>query len=256
MAATAPDSEWWGRTIEEQVTRYFHIVYHPRDRAAVLETAAEIDGFYERLAADLGIESLSDDPLYIEVQPRTDLMTYRFNENKLAVPSPGLLPAPADATPGVALKQSIARAIVYRLMEMGGIERDLDSRGRAFADGIRHWEGWDLAGGIQPWNEAGQLVELRKARDEGQLVPVEDINAAWFARESRVASHAEAMLLANYVAKTFGREHFADILKAWPEHKSWREIAPQVLGVRFEEFEAGWLAHLEQVIGPGTVTAH
>jgi len=193
---------------------------------------------------------VGDEPLYIEVQPRTDLMTYRFNENRLTVPAPGLLPAPADASPGVALKQSIARAIVNRLMELSGVERDLDSRGRAFADGIRHWEGWDWAGGVQPWNEAGQLAELRKARDEGKLVPLEDINAAWFARESRVISHAEAMLLADYVAKTFGREHFAKILKSWPEHKTWREIAPNVLHISFDKFEAGWLTYLAQVLGP------
>ncbi|OGO41455.1 MAG: hypothetical protein A2Z04_06845 [Chloroflexi bacterium RBG_16_57_9] len=96
---------------------------------------------------------------------------------------------------------------------------------------------------------------MRKARDEGKLVPVEDINAAWFARESRVVSHAEAMLLTDYVAKTFGREHFADILKAWPEHKTWREIAPNVLHVSFDKFEAGWLTYLAQVLGPETATA-
>jgi hypothetical protein len=83
---TSPDPDLWGRVEEETSTDHFRFVYHPRDRLPVQETAADIEAFYTRITADLGAGDVIDDPLLIEVRPRTDLLTYRFTGGRLAVP--------------------------------------------------------------------------------------------------------------------------------------------------------------------------
>jgi hypothetical protein len=245
---TAPDPEWWGRATEEAKTTHFHFVYHPRDRAAVQGTAAGIEAFYAHLISDLGVEDRVKAPLVIEIEPRTNLMTYRPTGGSLTVPAPGLLPTPVGTSPGVALKQTVARAIAQEVMRNAGGEHWLNRQSLALADGISRWESWNWAGGIPPWNEAGQLADLREARKKGDLPPLDNLTISWTARGGRFMSQAEVTLLADYIAKAYGRERFAGVLKAWPEYASWREIAPAVLGVSFDEFETGWLAYLDQVL--------
>jgi hypothetical protein len=252
---TAPDPEWWGRTTEEVKTAHFDFVYHPRDRAAVQETAAGIEAFYARLISDLGVEDKAKGPLVIKIEPRTDLMTYRPMGGSLIVPAPGLLPTPVGTSPGVALKQTVSQAITQEVMRNAGGMRRLNRQSLTLADGISRWESWNWAGGIPPWNEAGQLTDLREALKKGNLPPLDNLTISWAARGGPFMFQAEATLLADYIAKAYGRERFASVLKAWPAYVSWREIAPAALGVSFDEFQAGWLAYLDQVLGPSPSTA-
>ncbi len=69
-------------------------------------------------------------------------------------------------------------------------------------------------------------------------------------QRGRAVAHVEAIVLADYVARKYGRKQLGRILKAWPDHKGWVEIAPAVLGVSFADFEAGWQAHLDRVLQP------
>ena len=65
------------------------------------------------------------------------------------------------------------------------------------------------------------------------------------------ATWGRTMLLAtviDYAEATYGRERLPVLVTAMSEHGSWETLAPDVYGVPFEEFEAGWQAHLAQLV--------
>jgi len=52
-----------------------------------------------------------------------------------------------------------------------------------------------------------------------------------------------------YLAATYGRSYLSKLVQHASEHRGWDSLIPDVLGVQFEEFEAGWREYLMGVGG-------
>ncbi len=266
---TAPAADFWGpqRTLE---TAHFRFVFHRRDAEAVAAVAGEIDELYAALRSDAGLiasptpcetdmprstgeESTCEESdtagklLTIEVVPRTDVMYWRFTDERLTVPSPALMPVPVDLPDVIRLRQSILYPLARQVLDEALQQRRVQPQWQPVAYGLHLWLIWNDNSLPSAWryHVEGLLQKRLKANTPLHLSDLLSSGAEkWWDREGRWLHTMAAGTVVEYIVATYGRERLPALVRGLGEHENWDTLIPAVFGVPVVEFEAGWHAHL------------
>ncbi|MFQ5854353.1 MAG: hypothetical protein ACE5LU_01735 [Anaerolineae bacterium] len=251
---TAPGADFWGpqRVVE---TEHFRFVFHQRDAEAVGVVVDEVEGLYAALRHDAGLgPPATEERLTIEIVPRTDMMYWRFTEDRLTVPSPALLPVPEELPDAARLIGTIAYPLARQVLDEALQQTQVKSGWQPMADGLRLWLGWD--GSVMPsaWRYRVEGL-LRERLAESHPLRLADL-AAWRAGrwnwQDRWVRSMAAETVVEYVVATYGRERLPALLQGLDKYETWDALTPAVFDVPAGVFEAGWQTYLVARYAPLT----
>lgn len=250
---TAPRLEFWGETTTAG-SAHFAFVYRQRDASVVQAVMADIDERYTALCLELGSDpTFMAEPLHIIVQPAslpaTDPGKFRFQGNRLILPSPQQMLAPAQMIEADVLRGSIMEPLAIRIVEAQTVE-SLDTRAwPVLRDGLSLWLRLEygtlpsafrhrLASGLFEWQDF----------DSARLDFVSSYSTLYagspYDGSSNIQRQAAAYTLVSYAIEDYGRSTLPVIVESMNLYDSWNELIPAVFGVPPEEFEAAWQAYL------------
>ena len=250
---TAPQEEYWGEEITAE-TDYFTLTYRQRDTVAVREVMTDIDERYVTLQAEFGLDP---DPtggqLRILVQPMvlplTDPGLFRFQGDRLTIPSPLQLPALEGLTDADVLRASILEPLAEYVVSKILSQAQVQCQWRALAQGVRLWARQEYRVLPSAYEHEMQSV-LHSWSDLGsdRLFSFAEGSPSCFGFQY----HTSLDMVADMVAKTvvsfamltYGHEAVPSLIEAAGEYDTWEELIPAVFGVSAEEFEQGWQAYL------------
>lgn len=257
---TAPDMARWGEP-REAATFHFRLHYYARDAATVEALLPELERFYVQVRRDVGLEQTFGmaqvmaemrgvTPLVIAVEPRTDLTSWRFVDDRLEIPSPELVRARADEPLSVELKRLIARPLADRVLAEAEVGRGFGNGPDALLHAFSHWaaEQWSGPGSWWWQVEANMLREAAAAGID--LTPTAQL---YDGREGERVAHARDFFLVDYIATRYGRERVIPLileLRATPWPLAWPHSVPRILGVSYDDFLAGWEAYRDALATP------
>lgn len=220
-------------------TEHFEIHYREPDREILKDIAPSLDSFYEGVARDLGLEAREGERLTVEVAYSFDLPpTAGGRLSRLLIHSP-LLVGDVD-TFQLNLAASVVRSLLGR--RAGGAGRVSNP----LLHGLVAWEALHWPENAR-W-EAKKTEVMREALQRGVLPPLPGSPSTFDPYAIEVRYYANVTIL-EYIAKTYGRDSFADVVEAAQEYDDLRDVIPAAVGVDLEEFEAGWHAYLESEYG-------
>ncbi len=141
---TSPRPELWG-PMRHRETDFFIFHFRERDDASVRAVAAEIDEAYADWRAELGLPApdlAMKRTVYVTVPatPDFDMLTFRFIQGSLEIPSPLLLPLREDASPAQALEQTIRQALINDLFRERQERFPVPLMWHSLLEGVRMWE--------------------------------------------------------------------------------------------------------------------
>lgn len=252
---TDPVETFWQPTDTVQVGR-FTFVYGRRDAAAVLTAAQHLEALDAELHAELGLPPATA-PLTIKVVaelPATDptVLSQLVEGAVLAVPSPALLPLPADISAGDALQQLLAGVLAQHTLDEALVDSPRACQWRSLATGVQRWLLWqhsDLPS--QDGVNGARFLRDRLAR-EIRLGPNRDAcRSDPYARELRTNYLVDSMATAfvEYSVAAYGRERLPVLLAGLRRYDTWEALIQGVYGVSPAEFAAGWQAHMRRTEG-------
>lgn len=251
----------------------FTFIYGRRDADAVQVAAHQVEAVDAKLRAELRLPLASEAltvKVFTERPPSLDPTELdRLSDGaKLYVPSPTLLPLPAQITEGDALLQLVAGLLV---------NRDLDEA-LAGSHSVCEWQ--SLTGGLRLWllwkhsnlpsrfrYNAERLINYKL--EHGNLpslawygpdrfacssAPIRPSSANTEPNDGTVidlVDHATSTLvnyamftLVDYAMSTYGRDRLPVLLEGMRRYDSWETLIPAVFGVSAAEFEVGRQAYL------------
>jgi hypothetical protein len=247
---TASRPDLWGppRTLE---TEHFRFAFRRRDTAAVVEIAGEVGALYTGLRRDVGLGPPEDgDVLTVEIVPEfvpIPNAVYRFPASqRLVLPSPELLPVPAEQTAAEVLRQMVVGELAGRVLgEMWG-RAPVPDRWRLLIDGVLLWHSGDAVAPFDRYAyEREQALQARLVAGPplrlDELLyppgsPMSEIIPAHLPMAART--------LIEYVVDGYGRERLPALVEGLRHYDTWEALVPAVFGVSVNEFEAGWHAYL------------
>jgi hypothetical protein len=257
---SAPAAVFWQPTATHRAGR-FVFVYGPRDTAAVLDAADRIVALDRALRGDLGLpparQSLTVrvDPALPPTLDPAHLDAF-VSALELRVPSPALLALPPGLAEGDALRMLVGETLAARTVD--------EAVGDAAA--LCNWSPLRL--GMRLWLQA-QVSDLPSpSRYMRAVVPESQQPGAWarFALRAggcggpdeypylfSMANEGGAntlLALVEYIVATYGCDRLSPLVAGMDRHPSWATLAPAVLGVEQDAFEAGWTRYLEKAWAP------
>lgn len=227
-------------------TNHFEFRYREPDAGKLPAFTSGVDALYEQLAHDFGISAEAPSPIRVELLYAKDPIRYGIcGKNNVCLPSPQLLSPDLRAQniePGEATRANLG----YMLCDMLLSEViDLPGRQRnnSLLYGILIWEA-EKWGKIPYWTEDKQEA-VQHSLKHNTLPPLSG-NPSILDSEAIRMRHYTNVTIAEYVAETYGRHRFADIISAAEEHSDLQDLIPAALGVDIEFFEAGWRSYLRE----------
>lgn len=228
-ARSAPTQTLWGPT-RRLLTRHFVFEYPERDAAAVHAVAAEIEGFYQKLRADLDLPASDGEVWAVRLTLDPPLSPQRDPAGSATrLPSPSLALLPLGMTPTRQLKLDVGRWLGETLARRDDWARPLS--------GAAVWN-WPLA--VAEWNtlawadaDAPDGASLRRVQRYQTLRQTFD-------------SMLPTVTIVEYVATAYGRPSVAAMTRAARGGaRSWEALLPASLGVGVDTFERAWLGYVE-----------
>ena len=243
---TAPDASFWGpqRTVE---TEHFRFLFQQRDAEAVAGALAEVEELYAALRRDVGLGPPdADEKLTIEVVPRSNVVYWRFSDDRLTVPSPALAPVPVHLSPAARLMQSIAYPLAGRVVGEARQRTQIKFGWWPVVNGLHLWLSWEGSPLPSAWRYYVEGL-LRERLSKPAPLRLADLMTwgvdrwDWQGQWMQIMA-AEALV--DYAVTTYGRDRLPALVQGLSQYGAWEALIPAVFGVSAEEFEAGWQAHL------------
>ncbi|MCW5851322.1 MAG: hypothetical protein KIT87_14695 [Anaerolineae bacterium] len=232
-ARTGPDARLWGAT-QRLTTPHFILVYPERDSASVQAVAAEIEGFYTRLRADLDLAAPAQEvwTIYLTLDP--PLAPPREAAPRSAyLSSPSLAQLPYGLTPSRHLKLALGRWLGAALIQ-----------DEAWAHPLGGAPVWMLPLAVGEWET------LRWAGGDPDLDTASIRRRQHWQSLTQTFDAVPPMLsVLDYVEAAYGHAGVPTLIRAaragaW----TWDELTPRAFNLDRDHFETDWLRYVEAEI--------
>ncbi len=242
---TSTPASFYGLT-REQETAHLRLRFNRQDAEVVAEELPATEAFFVQVAGDL---NESQPFVEIDVVPDYRVLDWRSNTEGAMVVSPMLGALVTDMSPASFYRVSTGLALSRHLIATQA-ETPATPFANAVYEAVARWETEQWATDA-PWTEprrqalsamleAGTQPSLRgrPTRTERDVDPT-----TGYLYDSVIS----------YLVEEFGRAYLGELIRDARQHQGWESLIPDLLGVPFHDFEAGWreyLTHAESSVAP------
>lgn len=222
-------------------TKHFEFRYREPDDDLIQSVLPRIDELYEHVVQDIGNATHpSSQPLTVElVYSLEDYQYRRPRLNEIQIPSPWVVSFAFGST-REQFEIMLGGSVVDHL-----VEEAIDRQSSNPSIEVERLLNWIAMWEVQRWGK----VPTWEA--EGTKAIQQELQRGVSPSLSPTTSPLDSTIV-EYIADTFGRHRFADLIEAANEHRRLRDLIPAVLNVDLGIFMANWQLYLEQTYASNT----
>ncbi|MBS1254122.1 MAG: hypothetical protein MAG451_03178 [Anaerolineales bacterium] len=246
---TATPASFWGSNSREG-TSHLRFQFNRQDAEVVREQMPATETFFLRLLHDLDVAPRSgewpESLVGINVVPGYGVLDWRDGETGIRILSPVLGGIATEMPPSDFYRMSTGLALARRVVAARAGPADTPFAD-ALLEAIARWE-------VEQWASELPWTEPRRRAVRGMLQS--EVRPSLRGRLTWTELRVEPTIgylydtAVAYLVEAHGRAKLGEVIQRASRYESWGTLIPDVLGVEFDDFEAGWHEYLE-VMGAG-----
>lgn len=243
---TSTPASFYGLS-REQETAHLRLRFNRQDAEVVAQELPATESFFVQVAGDLEMGSGNESRPFVEIDvvPDYRVLDWRGNTEGTMILSPTLGAFVTGMPPASFYRMSTGLALARHLIATRA-ETPATPFANAVYEAVARWETEQWATDA-PWEEPRRQA-IRAMLEAGVQPSLQGRPTRTEWDVDPTADYLSDTVIA-YLVETYGRAQLGKLVERASQYQGWESLIPDLLGVGFGEFEAGWGEYVAKVTG-------